>query len=121
MLLSAERAERIGERPAGSFEWSQGTEPWRRVYSAVRTRPTRDSQAKGGGRFYVGWGRDVLWLVTHGARISPSVVCCGVLLQDGRNFRAVAIRHRLLLQALTVLTFNFLGNGLRDAAEPSKR
>ena len=60
----------------------------------------------------------MLWQVIHGAGISPSVVCCGAFLQDPRNFRAAAIRHRLLRQALT---FNFVGDGLRDAADPYKR
>ena len=86
------------------------------MYSAVWIRPT----AKGGaGRFVVGWGRDVMWLVTHGAGIEPSVVCYGVLLQDARNFRTAAIRHRLMLQAHGAHVQ--LPCGLRDAADPYKR
>ena len=53
------------------------------------------------------------------------VVSWGVLLQDARNLRAVAIRPWLLFPALAVivkvLMFNFLGDGLRDAADPYKR
>ena len=52
------------------------------------------------------------------------VVSWGVLLQDAQNFRAVAIHPWLLFPALaviiTVLMFNFLGDGLRDA-DPYKR
>ena len=53
------------------------------------------------------------------------VVSWGVLLQDAQNSRAVDIHPWLLFPALavivTVLMFNFLGDGLRDAADPYKR
>jgi peptide/nickel transport system permease protein len=46
----------------------------------------------------------------------------GVLLQEAQNIRSVALAPWLLLPALlvilTVLAFNFFGDGLRDAADP---
>ena len=49
----------------------------------------------------------------------------GVLLQRAQNFRSIAVYPWLLLPALfvviTVMAFNFLGDGLRDAADPYKR
>ena len=49
----------------------------------------------------------------------------GVLLQRAMNFRSVAIFPWLLIPALfvivTVMAFNFIGNGRRDAADPDKR
>ena len=46
----------------------------------------------------------------------------GVLLQDSQNIRAVATAPWLLIPGLAVvlavLTLNFLGDGLRDAADP---
>ena len=60
-----------------------------------------------------------------GLGLHAPVVSWGVLLQDAQNFRAVAIHPWLLFPALavivTVLMFNFLGDGLRDAADPYKR
>ena len=60
-----------------------------------------------------------------GLGLRAPVVSWGVLLQDAQSFRAVAIHPWLLLPALavivTVLMFNFLGAGLRDAADPYKR
>ena len=48
----------------------------------------------------------------------------GVLLQRAQNFRAIAIFPWLLIPALfvviTVVAFNFVGDGLRDAADPYK-
>ena len=48
----------------------------------------------------------------------------GVLLQQAQNIRTVALSPWLLTPALfvvlTVLCFNFLGDGLRDAADPYK-
>jgi peptide/nickel transport system permease protein len=45
-----------------------------------------------------------------------------VLLQDAQNIRAVATAPWLLAPALgvvvSVLALNFLGDGLRDAADP---
>jgi peptide/nickel transport system permease protein len=52
------------------------------------------------------------------------VVSWGVLLQDAQNVRAVAQNPWLLIPALfviaVVLAFNFVGDGLRDAADPYK-
>lgn len=49
----------------------------------------------------------------------------GVLLQDAQNIRSVALAPWLLLPGLavviTVLSMNFLGDGLRDAADPYVR
>ncbi len=57
-----------------------------------------------------------------GLGLRPPVVSWGVMLQDARNIQAVANYPWLLLPAafiiLTVLSFNFLGDGLRDAADP---
>lgn len=48
----------------------------------------------------------------------------GVLLKEVRNVRSVALHPWLLIPVffviITVLSFNFLGNGLRDAADPYK-
>jgi peptide/nickel transport system permease protein len=45
-----------------------------------------------------------------------------VLLQDAQNLQAIAIAPWLLLVAvpvvIVILAFNFLGDGLRDAADP---
>jgi peptide/nickel transport system permease protein len=45
-----------------------------------------------------------------------------VLLQDAQNIQALAIAPWLLMAAVPVivviLAFNFLGDGLRDAADP---
>lgn len=57
-----------------------------------------------------------------GLGLRPPVVSWGVLLQACMNMQAVANYPWLLLPvafiALTVLCFNFLGDGLRDAADP---
>lgn len=57
-----------------------------------------------------------------GLGLRPPVVSWGVLLQDAQNVRAVATAPWLLIPGLavvvTVLTLNFLGDGLRDAADP---
>ncbi|MBA7500197.1 MAG: ABC transporter permease subunit [Clostridia bacterium] len=59
-----------------------------------------------------------------GIGLRPPVVSWGVLLKEGQNIRTVALHPWLLLPGLfviiTVLTFNFLGDGLRDAADPYK-
>lgn len=56
--------------------------------------------------------------------IRPPAVSWGVLLQDAQNIRALAQSPWLLIPALfviiTVLCFNFVGDGLRDAADPYK-
>jgi peptide/nickel transport system permease protein len=57
-----------------------------------------------------------------GLGLRPPIVSWGVLLQDCMSMRAVAQTPWLLLPVvfiiLTVLSFNFLGDGLRDAADP---
>ncbi len=57
-----------------------------------------------------------------GLGLRPPVVSWGVLLQDAQNLRSVALAPWLLLPGAAVvcvvLAFNFLGDGLRDAADP---
>ena len=57
-----------------------------------------------------------------GLGLRPPVVSWGVMLQDCMNMDVVAnypwILSPVLLIVLTVLAFNFLGDGLRDAADP---
>ena len=59
-----------------------------------------------------------------GIGLRPPAVSWGVLLQQAQNIRTVALSPWLLIPALfvvlTVLCFNFLGDGLRDAADPYK-
>jgi peptide/nickel transport system permease protein len=60
-----------------------------------------------------------------GVGIQPPAVSWGTLLQDAQNLTAVAQQNWLLIPALwvivTVLLFNFVGDGLRDAADPYSR
>ncbi|MDP6111718.1 MAG: ABC transporter permease [Planctomycetota bacterium] len=57
-----------------------------------------------------------------GLGLRPPVVSWGVLLQDCMNMQVVSNYPWLLLPVvfivMTVLCFNFLGDGLRDAADP---
>ncbi len=57
-----------------------------------------------------------------GLGIQPPAVSWGTLLQDSQMIVNVALHPWLLIPALfvivTVLMFNFLGDGLRDAADP---
>ena len=57
-----------------------------------------------------------------GLGLRAPVVSWGVLLKDAQNFRTVSIHPWLLIPGIfvvvTVLMFNFLGDGLRDAADP---
>ncbi len=57
-----------------------------------------------------------------GLGLRPPVTSWGVLLIEAQNIEAVALYPWLLLPMLpvvvTVLAFNFLGDGLRDAADP---
>jgi peptide/nickel transport system permease protein len=57
-----------------------------------------------------------------GLGLRPPVVSWGVLLQDAQNIRSVAQAPWLLTPAIgvvvAVLALNFLGDGLRDAADP---
>jgi len=59
-----------------------------------------------------------------GIGLRPPVVSWGVLLQQAQNARTVTLHPWLLIPGLfviiTVLAFNFLGDGLRDAADPYK-
>ena len=54
--------------------------------------------------------------------IRPPMTSWGVLLQEGRNLTTLYFHQWLLLPALfivvTVLSFNFLGDAFRDAADP---
>jgi peptide/nickel transport system permease protein len=60
-----------------------------------------------------------------GLGLQPPTVSWGVLLRNAQNVRTVALQPWLLIPAVfvivTVLCFNFLGDGLRDAADPYKR
>jgi peptide/nickel transport system permease protein len=57
-----------------------------------------------------------------GLGLRPPAISWGVLLQDAQNIQAIAISPWLLLPAIpvifAVLSFNFVGDGLRDAADP---
>jgi peptide/nickel transport system permease protein len=58
-----------------------------------------------------------------GIGLKPPVVSWGVLLQDAQNVRTIATAPWLLIWpslavVVTVLAYNFLGDGLRDAADP---
>ena len=58
-----------------------------------------------------------------GIGLQPPVISWGVLLQEARNIRAVSQAPWLLFApagaiVISVLSFNFLGDGLRDAADP---
>ncbi|HOJ92501.1 MAG TPA: ABC transporter permease [Dictyoglomaceae bacterium] len=60
-----------------------------------------------------------------GLGIRPPAISWGVLIQDAQNFRTVALAPWLLLPVVfiivVVLSFNFVGDGLRDAADPYSR
>lgn len=57
-----------------------------------------------------------------GLGLRPPAISWGVLLQDAQNISAVALSPWLLIPVIpvivTVLAFNFMGDGLRDAADP---
>ncbi len=57
-----------------------------------------------------------------GLGLRPPAISWGVLLQQAQNVQTVAISPWLMIPALpvivAVLAFNFLGDGLRDAADP---
>ncbi len=59
-----------------------------------------------------------------GLGLRPPVVSWGVLLKQAQNVHTVALYPWLLIPAIfvivTVLCFNFVGDGLRDAADPYK-
>ena len=60
-----------------------------------------------------------------GLGLKPPVVSWGVLLQDAQNIRTVSTAPWLLIPGLAVvlavLSLNFFGDGLRDAADPYAR
>jgi peptide/nickel transport system permease protein len=60
-----------------------------------------------------------------GLGLLPPVVSWGVLLQEAQNVRVVASAPWLMLPGLmvviAVLALNFVGDGLRDAADPYKQ
>jgi peptide/nickel transport system permease protein len=59
-----------------------------------------------------------------GLGLRPPTVSWGVLLQDAQNLAAISVYPWLMFPAIMVvvcvLAFNFLGDGLRDAADPYK-
>jgi len=59
-----------------------------------------------------------------GLGIRPPAVSWGTLMKDAQNIRAVALNPWILIPGIfviiLVLAFNFLGDGLRDAADPYK-
>ena len=56
--------------------------------------------------------------------LRPPTISWGVLLQDAQNVNAIALYPWLMFPVafviVAVLVFNFLGDGLRDAADPYK-
>lgn len=60
-----------------------------------------------------------------GLGIRPPAVSWGALLTEAQNIQTVALSPWLLLPAIavviTILAFNFMGDGLRDAADPYGR
>jgi peptide/nickel transport system permease protein len=60
-----------------------------------------------------------------GLGLRPPAISWGVLLQDAQNVQAVSLTPWLLVPGLavviSVLAFNFMGDGLRDAADPYMR
>ena len=57
-----------------------------------------------------------------GLGLRPPITSWGVLLVEAQNLEAVELYPWLLIPAIpviiTVLAFNFFGDGLRDAADP---
>src|SRR5215468_2754860 len=57
-----------------------------------------------------------------GLGLRPPAISWGVLLQDAQNIQALVISPWLLFPAIpviiAVLAFNFMGDGIRDAADP---
>ncbi len=60
-----------------------------------------------------------------GIGLKPPVISWGVLLQQAQSFQTVALYPWLLLPSvfvvIAVLSFNVIGDGLRDAADPYSR
>jgi peptide/nickel transport system permease protein len=59
-----------------------------------------------------------------GLGLRAPTVSLGVLLQDAQNLAAISSYPWLMISALmvilAVLAFNFVGDGIRDAADPYK-
>ncbi len=59
-----------------------------------------------------------------GIGLRPPIVSLGVLLKDAQSINSISISPWLLIPGifiiLSVLAFNFVGDGLRDAADPYK-
>ncbi|MBZ0295672.1 MAG: ABC transporter permease [Anaerolineae bacterium] len=59
-----------------------------------------------------------------GLGLRPPTISWGVLLSDAQNVRSIALNPWLLTPAffvvIVILAFNFVGDGLRDAADPYK-
>ena len=59
-----------------------------------------------------------------GLGLQPPTISWGVLLSDAQNIKTIALYPWVMLPGLfviiAVLAFNFLGDGLRDAADPYK-
>jgi peptide/nickel transport system permease protein len=60
-----------------------------------------------------------------GLGLRPPVVSWGVLLQEAQNLKSIVLAPWVFAPAVavivSVLAFNFLGDGLRDAADPYAR
>ena len=60
-----------------------------------------------------------------GLGLRAPAISWGVLLREAQNLRSLALMPWVLLPALavilTVIAFNFVGDGLRDAADPYAR
>jgi peptide/nickel transport system permease protein len=60
-----------------------------------------------------------------GLGLRPPTISWGVLLQEAQNLQTVALAPWLMIPALfvvaAILSFNFMGDGLRDAADPYSR
>ena len=60
-----------------------------------------------------------------GLGLRPPTISWGVLLQEAQNLQTVALAPWLLIPGLfvvvAILSFNFMGDGLRDAADPYAR
>ena len=57
-----------------------------------------------------------------GLGLRPPAISWGILLQQAQNIQTVALSGWLMLPAvpvaISILAFNFFGDGLRDAADP---